>query len=139
MSHCSHNFLLSNRIHGLFAGYLKSLALWHKGCCLTPGVLNQLQRQSQSCYLLCSPYKPPILLWKAPLAHQINTTANIVCRDGSSRSLTVHKMAHHVKSLTSTTVHLHLNCQRKTSIAVRSSCHLEHNHHRNHQPSHPCF
>lgn len=130
---------LSNRMHGLFAGYLKSLALWHKECCLTPGVLNQLQLQSQRCYLLCSPYRVPILLWKAFLTQQINSTTNIVCRGCSIRSSTVHKMALHVKSLTSTAVHLYHNCQRKKSIVVRSSCHLKQNHCRNHQLPHQCF
>jgi hypothetical protein len=94
----SHTLLLSNRMHGLFAGYLKSLILWHKECYLTPGVLNQLQQQSQSCYLLCSPYKLPILHWKAPPAQQIDSTANSVCRDNSSRILTIHRTALHVKS-----------------------------------------
>lgn len=94
----SHTFLLSNRMRGPFAGYLKSLILWHKECYLTPGVLHQLQQQSQSCYLLCSPYKLPILHLKAPLARQIDSTANSVCRDNSSRILTIHRTALHVKS-----------------------------------------
>lgn len=80
------------RMHGPFAGYSKSLILWHKECYLAHGVLHQLQQQTQSCYLLCSPYKLPVLHWKPPLAQQIDSTAN------SSRILAVHRMVLHVKS-----------------------------------------